>query len=265
MMNLGVSKVLGILQNELKMRIRTLLYWIVLLVVNVSSLTMPTPLNYRSPEDTQLFPHDWWRAGEAVTGLSFFMILLTVILVANRILRDRDLYTKEIIQSRPVTPIEYVLGKYLGSFTSIALIALPSLFGTILIKWVLLESFMNPLPMVLALTTMYFPQIAFTIAFSLVMATLLNNNFVTYVLFAAFWYLESKFIDISSPIWGIFNNLGFSPHFAFFSAGALGLADVGTTTSAKIAVLNVITLLLMSALLLILLVHIEKRRWGETT
>lgn len=256
----------GVAWYELIMRLRSWLYWIVFLLGSALSLFVPTPLNYPGSEDAPRFYSDWWLAGQAFSGLNFLMTLLAAFVVADCILRDTNLRTKELVQARPLSEFDYVFGKYLALLVSLGMIAVPALIGTPLIKQALLGAAMNPLPLIAAFATMYLPPMAFVAALAMAVTTLVQNRLLFYGFFAILWYFDSIYFRVAhSLVRGILNFSGTSPFQAFFSSAALGFSTgEPPQLPASIALLNMGFLVIASILLLMLLVRLERLRRGQS-
>jgi ABC-type transport system involved in multi-copper enzyme maturation permease subunit len=255
-------RVRGIVCYELRMRRRSWLYWIVALLANALALFVPTPLNYPGPEEARSFYSSAWMAGQAFSSLSLVMTLAGALLAADRILRDATLRTKEAIKAKPVGNTEYVLGKYLACLIAMAVVALPVLVGIPVIKQRITGTGMDLAPLLAAWFTMYIAPMAFVAAVALAAATLLGNVRAFYVGYAVLWYFDSlRYRWASSLTRGVFNFSGTTPYQAFFSPVALSLAvdPQQPKLAVGVAAANVLFLLLASALLVGLLVHLEKR------
>ena len=259
---LDLNKVRGVVRYELRMRWRSWRYWIAFLMAGALALYVPTPLNYPGPEDGSKFVSSWWMAGQAFSGLTLLMTLLAAFLVADRIVRDATLRTKESIKVRAVAEAEYVLGKYLASLIALALIAGSVFVGIPITKWVITGTLMSLWPLLIAFMTMYLPPMAFVTALALTVTTLLGDSLLFYVPYAVLWFFDSmRFRPLSSWVRGVFNFSGGSSFQAFFSDVALFRAGDPQISPGVVAA-NIFFLLLTSALLLAVLVSFEKRR-GE--
>lgn len=255
----------GIVRYELRMRWRSWRYWIVFLLASALALFVPTPLNYPGPDDAPRFFSSWWMASQAFSGLTLLMTLLAAFLVADRIVRDTTLRTRESIKVRAVGEAEYVLGKYLASLIALALIAGPVFVGIPITKWVITSTLMNLWSLLAAFLTMYLPPMAFVAALALTATTLLENPRPFYIPFAILWFFDSmRFRLLNSWIRGVFNFSGASPFQAFFSSVVLFMANDPQMPQMSLAVAaaNISFLLFTSALLLVALVYFEKRRRG---
>jgi len=255
------SKLSGVIWYELKMRFRSWLYWIVFILSGALALFVPTPLNYPSPEDASRFFSDWWLAGQSYSGLGIIMTLLAAFLAADRILRDDNILTKELIQARPIKDLEYVLGKYLAIVFGLMIIGFIPIIGVPIIKLRLFGLSANILPLLVAFLTIYLPPILFISALALTGATFLRNAPAFYIVYAIVWYYDSiNYRLVHLPWRHIFNFSGVSPFFAFFSSTALGFTSGGPIVPVYSALTNIGMLLVSSTFLLVLLVRLEKNR-----
>lgn len=258
-----LGRVKGIVWYELKMRLRSWLYWIIFILASGFSLFVPTPLNYPGPEDALRFYSDWWLAGQTFSALNFLMTLLAAFLVADRILRDSNLRIEEIIQSRPVSSKEYIIAKYMASMISLSLIAIPAIIGVPIIKRLLLGVEMNLLPLIIAFLVMYIPSMVFVASLSLTGTTFARSAPAFYGVFGIIWYFDSVYFRVAeSTFRGVFNFSGTSSFQAFFSATALGFTNDMYLISAGIAWLNVFLLIMVSGIMITALIYHEKIRRG---
>jgi ABC-2 type transport system permease protein len=103
-----MSAVLGVVRYEYRMLIRNLALWGFALLVTVSNLGETSKLV------TTMGQQPWKLAGRVAVDLCGFMPLVVGVLVADRLVRDRRLLVRELLQATPLTRDGYLAGKFLG-------------------------------------------------------------------------------------------------------------------------------------------------------
>ena len=131
---------------------------------------------------------DTWREIARVTfSLNFFIPVMGGILAADRLVRDLQLNTRELLLSTQMRSETYILGKYLGVLGSLLLpaFAVNLLMG---LGFILLGNPWSFLPRLL-LTTLCIslPSLVFVTAFSLVCPLFMPVR-VYQILFTGYWF-----------------------------------------------------------------------------
>jgi hypothetical protein len=253
----------GVTWYELKMRLRSAGYWIVVLLVNAFALFVASPLNYSSPDDRWLFQSSWWIAGEAFASATTLMNGLGVFLIADRILRDRTLQTDELLRAKGVFPKAYAMGKWAASLFGLCLAVCPLFVGAPLIQWYVGHTPIQPAPFLLAFAIIYVPSMLLISTLALMAATLAGDTRFFYVPYLVVWYLDSVQFWVPRPaIRQIVNFSGATAFLRLFLTRVGSLAARGyPIVSSSDVVLNIGLLILVSGALLYILLRRETRAW----
>jgi hypothetical protein len=262
----GRRRFWGITWYELKMRLRSAGYWVVVLLVNAFALFVTSPLNYGSPEDRPLFQSSWWVAGQAFASATTLMNGLGVFLIADRILRDRTLRTDELLRAKGVFPKAYAMGKWTASLLGLCLAVCPLFVGAPLIQRYVGHTPIQPGPFLLAFATVYLPSMLLISTLALMAATLAGDTRFFYVPYLVVWYLDSFQLWVPRPtIRRIVNFSGATACLRLFLARVGSLAARGyPIVSSSDVVLNIGLLILVSGALLYILLRRETRAWMST-
>ncbi len=120
-------------------------------------------------ENAQMSMRELWEMSALIAFMfNLFLPVIAGISAADRVIRDRQLHTAELLQSSGVTSQVHLLGKYAGSVSSLTL---PVLCGIVLIRILFLFQGAPAVTFGMTLTTFLLvnlPAYVFVIAFSLI-------------------------------------------------------------------------------------------------
>jgi ABC-2 type transport system permease protein len=184
-----VSQFLGVIRHEFNMSVRRPGMWIAYLILYAFFGVIFFAPN-AAGEITILFPAGqiWQGAGYILFYCNMFMVLLGGILSADRLQRDFRLGVRELQQSTPLRLPVYILAKYLGVLTAVAL---PMLVWVMLVGLYAILTQGAPIQLLgilfVVFLAMGIPAYAFVVAFSLACPLVMPVR-VYQVLFVGYWF-----------------------------------------------------------------------------
>lgn len=129
----------------------------------------------------------WQHAGQTAFMLNLFMPLVAGIIIADRLVRDRQLGVEELLHSAPLSRRSYILGKYLGALLSGLTPALLALLVLAIYSAVAGAAPAVVPASLLAFLAIMAPAFAFITAFSLACPLVIPLR-VYQVLFTGYWF-----------------------------------------------------------------------------
>ena len=142
-----------------------------------------------------------------LTVMTFLAVLLCTMFVAGSVLRDFDRKSHELVFSRPISKLDYLGGRFLGSFVTSATVFLGCALGIFVggsMPWLDPESIgpFRLLPYLWGLVVMAWPNILLTSALFFALAAWSRSIFATYVgvvaLFTGFFLSDQMLGDLES-------------------------------------------------------------------
>jgi len=115
-----MKRLLAVAKYEFLMQVRRSALWISTLIVILLEVWDLFPNAYNFHRLNNL-PNHFYIAGKVAEQGGELLLLITMFLVADRILRDKKLKTTEVIMATPISHVSYVLGKYLGNLLAVAI------------------------------------------------------------------------------------------------------------------------------------------------
>ncbi len=194
-----MSELVGVMRYEYRMSIRRWGLWLAFGLALAASLVgggeTVKPANMAEL---------WTLAARLPFQFNLWIPVVVGIAVADRLVRDEQIKTREMILSTQLSRWGYLLGKYFGNLLAMLTPALGALMAMSLL-WVV----MGGLPVILLMTGVAFlaiivPAYVFVTAFSLVCPLVMPTR-VYQVLFTGYWfwgnYLSPKAFPTLSGTW----------------------------------------------------------------
>ncbi|MFT4740266.1 MAG: hypothetical protein ACJAT1_001155 [Marivirga sp.] len=180
---ISLKNILTISQYEGKVLWRNWFFRIVaiagLLFVAAFSLAAFSELN--NPRWSQL-ANGWMMPSAVMAMISIPQVAAVIFLATGLIKKDKKIDTNEVFYVRPITNLDYVLGKALALFKLFFILNLVLLCIPLIVNLTSPLATFNPLAFILYPILISVPSIVFTMGIAFLLVTLLKNQPITIVL-----------------------------------------------------------------------------------
>lgn len=179
-----MRKALNIGGYELKMQMKNISLWLIVLVTSALSIFEQFPSGNNLQRLSGLSNHSL-IASRCMTLTGMMLMFGCAFIVGNRVLMDIKNGTSEVLFSAPISKTAYIGGKFLGNYMSALVMCGVFILLNALVQFFFNPSPFNPLPYLSSFVFIAVPSMLFVVGLSIGLPVLIGTK-LFYTVFSAY-------------------------------------------------------------------------------